>query len=189
MSDREPAPAAPASVWWADLTNADLSLVAWLDDAERGRFDRLDLDADRGRFLVGAALLRVAVEAATGRAREQIVVTRTCDRCGQPHGAPRVPGTAVSVAHAGSLVVVATAHRAVGVDVERTDRGDNIAQWVEQEARFKATSTPEDRPGGLQITALAPPLSGHVAALALPPGAAAGLVVHGLTTSAGALRA
>lgn len=189
MSDLEPAPAVPAAVWWADLTNADLSLVAWLDDAERGRFDRLDLDADRGRFLVGAALLRVAAEAATGRAREEIVVTRTCDRCGEPHGAPRVPGTAVSVAHAGALIVVATAHRAVGVDVERTDRGEDIAQWVEQEARFKATSTLGDRPGGLQIIALTPPRSGHVAALALPSSAAAGLVVHDLATSAEALRA
>ena len=190
----DPDPAGvPARVWWADLTNADLSLVAWLDHAEHGRLERLDAAADRGRFLVGAALLRVATAAATGRPREEITITRTCDRCGQPHGAPRVPGTWVSVAHAGSLVVVATAGCAVGVDVDRADRGGDMRQWVHDEAEFKAASglaraRTDPSPSGLQTLPLVPPLPGYLAALALPSGESAQIVVHDLAASAAALR-
>lgn len=187
VSDLEPTAPTPV-VWWADLTTADLSLVGWLDTDERARLTGLDRVADRGRFLVGAALLRVAVASATGRPRAQIAVTRTCTRCGEPHGAPQVAGTAVSVAHASGLVAVATAARLVGVDVERVDRGGDMTAWVRDEACFKATSAVDARPPAMQTVLLTPPLPGYRAALALPA-SETDVVVHDLAASARALRA
>lgn len=185
----EPIAAPTVAVWWADLTAADLALAGGLDPTETARLDGLDRAADRGRFLLGAALLRVAVAAATGRDRRGVVVTRECSDCGQPHGAPRVQGTAVSVAHAAALVVVATATDAVGVDVDRADRGKDMARWVHQEATFKALSP---LPGGaapLRVLPLSPPLPGYLASLAIPAAQTGGIRVHGLAESAAALRA
>ncbi|WP_435202854.1 4'-phosphopantetheinyl transferase family protein [Janibacter sp. GS2] len=187
MSDLEPAPPGPV-VWWADLTAADLSLVAWLDPDERARLAGIDRVADRGRFLVGAALLRVAVASATGRPRVEVVVTRTCSGCGQPHGAPRVAGTAVSVAHASGLVAVATAAGLVGVDVERVDRGGDMTAWVRDEARYKATSAVDGRAPAMQTVPLTPPLPGYRAAVVLPASETGAVVVHDPATSARALR-
>ncbi|WOP18893.1 hypothetical protein [Raineyella sp. LH-20] len=126
-------------VWWSSLTAADRSLRDLLDPVERARVDSLEHPADRGRSLVGAALLRVAVAAHLGAAPDDVLVDRTCTGCGGPHGAPRVilpaagasgtrsrtlglctaaPG--VSVSHSGLLVVVALRPAGpVGVDVQR----------------------------------------------------------------------
>lgn len=143
------------TVWWADLTSADVTLEASLPDSERERLEGLT-GADRARRAVGAALLRHAVaqhRAGGGRAVPQervmpqervvaqhragqddvddpgtgIIVDRTCAGCGAQHGRPVVAGGPhVSVAHAGVLVVVATCAQAeVGVDVERETRLDD----------------------------------------------------------------
>ena len=110
------------TVWWADLTSADVTLAASLPDSERERLEGLT-GADRARRAVGAALLRHAVaqhRAGGGRAVPQeravsqdlavpqdlagaggddvddpgtgIIVDRTCAGCGAQHGRPVVAG-------------------------------------------------------------------------------------------------
>ena len=166
-----------AFVWWSSLTAAGHGLLDMLDSTERARLESLDRPADRGRSLVGAALLRVAVASHAGIAPADVVVDRTCEECGAPHGAPRIlnPGMAapwVSVSHSGLLVVVALGARGpVGVDVQRVaDLEDPAAapEWVRREALFKA------RAGGLadggSVRELEAPLAGYLAALALAAG-------------------
>lgn len=164
------------TVWWADLTSADVGLEASLPPAERERLQGLS-GADRARRAVGAALLRHAVSEHRagaggddpGERGTDIVVDRTCAGCGAQHGRPLVAGGPhVSVAHAGVLVVVSTcAGVEVGVDVERETRFDDAREataWVAREARLKAGLTGDDEgPGG--VVPLEPPLPGYVAAV------------------------
>lgn len=170
-------------VWWADLRSADARLFALLDTHECDRLERMDREADRGRFALGAALLRLAVAAATGSDPRSVTVERTCSDCGGAHGAPRVVGARVSVSHAGPLVLVATAGVAVGVDVESADRGDDIEHWVGEEARFKAGASPTLITTGMLRT----PRPGYLAALAVACESDPDVVTHGVEESAAAL--
>lgn len=172
-------------VWWADLRSADIRLTQLLDANENARLQALVVDADRGRFLVGAALLRAATAAATGASASSITIDRTCAECGEPHGAPRVDGTRVSVAHASSLVLVATAARAVGVDVESVDRGGDVEQWVADEAIFKTGARGEP----VVTVQLSVPMPSFHAALAVVGEGESQVVVHDVEESATALRA
>lgn len=157
-------------LWWADLTAADIALADRLPDSERARVTELAASADRGRRLVGAALLQHAVAAARN-AQGAVEVDRTCDECGAQHGRPVVAGGPhLSVAHAGTLVVVATSDETpVGVDVERLDRftdapdAQTAAQeWTGREARIKSGGDP--RIPALEVSA---PVPGYVAAVHL----------------------
>jgi 4'-phosphopantetheinyl transferase len=106
---------------------------AMLDQFERSRADAYARSEDRSRFVTGAALLKLAVAEATGRARDDVVVDRTCDECGEPHGRPRISGSGlqVSVAHSGSVATVAiTRAGPVGIDVER-----HAAGWTPELSR------------------------------------------------------
>lgn len=158
-------------VWWADLTQADVSLLRSLPATERQRVAEPARPADRGRRLVAAALLQHAV----GRPVE---VDRTCAGCGRQHGRPVVAGGPhLSVAHAGVLVVVATCATApLGVDVERVDRfGGAVEQalaWAREEAAVKAGA------GGGGRTDLAAPLPGYVAALHVASGVDPSVTEH-----------
>ena len=173
-------------VWWADLRAVDTRLFGLLDPRERARLDGMERAADRGRFVLGAVLLRVAVAAATGVDARVVAVERGCAECGEPHGAPRVEGVRVSVAHAGPLAVVATAEEPVGVDVEAADRGDDVAAWVEREARFKAGVAE----AALGVHPLPAPVPGYIAALAVAgDGREPSVSVHGRAESAAALAA
>jgi 4'-phosphopantetheinyl transferase len=178
-------------VWWSSLTAANHGLLGLLDDTERARVDSLRRPADRGRSMLGAALLRVAAAPRLGIDPAEVVVDRTCPACGGPHGAPRIvhagaPGPWVSVSHSGLLVVVAlSTHGPVGVDVQRiADLPDpTMGQaWVRREARFKAQAVvPEqaspaatrsaDLPEGGAVRDLEAPLDGYLAALAVLAGA------------------
>lgn len=171
-------------VWWASLAAADRGLLAVLDATERTRVESLERPADRGRSLVGAALLRVAVAARLGVGPGQVVVDRTCTECGGTHGAPRIVGPGapvpwVSVSHSGVLVVVALSpHGPVGVDVQRaSDLPDPRAaqDWVRREAALKAQTAAlahghaVTRLNAVEADAatseLRPPLNGYAAAL------------------------
>ncbi|PFG38190.1 4'-phosphopantetheinyl transferase [Georgenia soli] len=178
-------------VWWSSLAAADVELLAVLDATERARVRSLERPADRGRSLVGAALLRVAAAAHLGAEPDQVVVDRTCSECGRPHGAPRIVGPGgpvpwVSVSHSGVLVVVALSpHGPVGVDVQRVsdlpDAGADAHaafEWVRREAVVKARAgartgapvpgRPDLRPAAEEdevTTELEPPVTGYAAAL------------------------
>jgi 4'-phosphopantetheinyl transferase len=163
-------------VWWSSLASADRDLLGMLDAGERARVESLERPADRGRSLISAAMLRVAVAAHLGIAPADVVVDRTCAECGGPHGAPRIVshGTAapsVSVSHSGLLAVVALVPRGpVGVDVQRLDDLDDPADghaWATREALFKA-GTPA--PGDVVVSELRPPLAGYVAVVVAPAG-------------------
>lgn len=92
-----------------------------LDPTERERRAWFRRDQDRDRFTVAAALLRLAVGRRLGVAAAEIEVDRTCPSCGQPHGAPRLPGRELfaSISHSADRVAVAVASAPVGVDVEQ----------------------------------------------------------------------
>ena len=169
-------------VWWSSLVAADHRLMDVLDPVERGRLAAMERPADRGRSLVGFALLRAAVARHLDVEPADVVVDRTCDDCGQPHGRPRVvgPGDArpwVSVSHSGVLVVVAlSGGAAVGVDVQRVaDLGEHGTQrsggaaadaerWVRAEAVTKlGILHAGDRAGVRKLDA---PTNGYAAALA-----------------------
>lgn len=134
-----------------------------LDDLETERCHRYRIAADRDRFTLAAVLLRVVAGRATGLEPSAVVVDRTCESCGDPHGRPRLPGTAlaVSISHSGDIVAVAvTAAGPVGVDVEQFGVGytdlvstvctgselrhvgtaaDFYAYWTRKESVLKAT--------------------------------------------------
>ncbi|GAA3702878.1 hypothetical protein GCM10023081_44050 [Arthrobacter ginkgonis] len=174
-----------AFVWWSSLTAAGQGLLGMLDSAEQARLESLDRPADRGRSMVGAALLRAAVASHSGIAPADVVVDRTCEECGAPHGAPRIvnPGRAapwVSVSHSGLLIVVALSGRGpVGVDVQRVaDLEDPAAapEWVRREVLFKARSGSPHWDGSARE--LEAPLPGYLAALALPAGDGQDLVIR-----------
>lgn len=165
-------------VWWSSLAAADRDLLGMLDAVERGRLEELQQPADRGRSMVGAALLRVAVARHLGVGPGQVTVDRTCEECGRQHGAPRVVTDAtapwVSVSHSGLLVAVAlSTHGRVGIDVQRAADLPGpvpVRDWVRREAAFKARA---GHPAGGQEPAeqsavtvdLRPPLPGYAAAL------------------------
>ncbi len=91
-----------------------------LDDATRQRCGRLRYDADRVRAITAHALLRLALADDLDCSPTEVLITRYCGACGSnDHGAPRTPGRAISLSHAGDRVVVAIGDSGdVGVDVE-----------------------------------------------------------------------
>jgi 4'-phosphopantetheinyl transferase len=155
------------TVFTAGLTAADIRLLHLLDDRERHRVDRCAGEADRGRMMLGAALLRAAAGALLDVPPSALTVDRTCTGCGDWHGRPTIPGTDldVSVSHSGNVVAVATllGGGRVGVDVERVrDRPvSEVVAWTIAEARFKAGGGP-----ALAVHELPPPAPGHVLTVA-----------------------
>ncbi|TCN41795.1 4'-phosphopantetheinyl transferase [Kribbella orskensis] len=149
------------------LTVADIGLLDLLDDRERYRIGRCTGEADRGRMLLGAALLRAAAGALLGVSAGALAVDRTCVGCGDWHGRPTIRGTDldVSVSHSGNIVTVATLRGGgrVGVDVERaSDRPlTEVLAWTIAEARFKAGGG-----SGLTVHELPAPAPGHVLTVA-----------------------
>lgn len=115
-------PPADVTLWTAPSALADWG-APLLSDPERARAARYWQAIDRDRFTVGAALVRLVVAGHTGGDPRGVVIDRTCPECGRPHGRPAAPasGLALSVSHAGGLVVVAASSdaRAVGVDIEQ----------------------------------------------------------------------
>ncbi|UFS59691.1 4'-phosphopantetheinyl transferase family protein [Subtercola endophyticus] len=111
-------------IWMSGLaaeTTADLAL---LNPVELARRDRYLFAADRSRFTLGVALSRRLAGRMLGLAPEHVHLDRTCERCGEPHGKPSLPGTGVhlSISHSADLVAVAiTRAAAVGLDVELID--------------------------------------------------------------------
>lgn len=146
-------------VWWAAPGDADAGLMRLLDDVELSRIEGLVRDADRRRYLVTHALARLAVATALEVPPDDVVFDRSCIRCGEPHGKPRVrrPDCALdlSLSHSGDRVAVAiSAGGAVGVDVELVDRSLNPSELAPmilsaQETVELLRLAPHERPRGL----------------------------------------
>jgi 4'-phosphopantetheinyl transferase len=107
-------------VWWADPTLARPAHLALLNADELDRYSALRRPADRDRFAIAAALLRLVCADAIGLPAQQVPVDRTCPRCERAHGRPTIPGYGlhVSVSHSGRRVAIATGPVPLGVDVE-----------------------------------------------------------------------
>ena len=90
-----------------------------LDEEERARAAALRHDADRQRFVVAHCVLRHELAARTGAAPEALRLGPPVPARG-PRPKPRLEDHALcfSLSHSGDLVLVATAEREVGVDVE-----------------------------------------------------------------------
>jgi 4'-phosphopantetheinyl transferase len=105
-------------------------------EAERGAQYRRD--ADRARFTVAAALLRLVAGAHLGVAPGGVQVSRDCPDCDRPHGRPVLPGRgwACSVSHSGDRVAVVVGRTGpLGVDVEEeSTRDEGIADLALTEA-------------------------------------------------------
>lgn len=150
-------------MWWARLDALGPDHLQLLDSVERARRVRFLRAADRDRFTLGAALLRLAAAAELGTRPEELRIDRTCSRCVRPHGRPQLVGSDlhVSVSHAGDLVGVATTRLGhVGLDIEQltdadfqpllrhvlapgeadvSSREDFFAYWTRKESILKAT--------------------------------------------------
>jgi 4'-phosphopantetheinyl transferase len=106
-----------------------------LTSTERGRWERLRRPADRERYLLATVVLKAAVARRVGLRASEVVVDRSCVRCGAPHGRPRVVGhpLEVSLSHSGDVVAVALSERGrVGIDIEvvAQRRVDSLLRFV-----------------------------------------------------------
>ena len=158
------AASATCEVYIARLLHLRDHHLGLLNGPENERRSRYRIAADRDRFTLATALLRTAVGQRIGLDASAVVIDRTCDSCGQPHGRPRLPMTGLhtSISHSGDLVAVAiTSAGPVGVDVEfigassypeilasvctREEQQfvhtavDFYSYWVRKEAVLKAT--------------------------------------------------
>ncbi len=111
-------------IWWArpaQYSDRADDLADLLDADEHIRREGYHRPADRHRFTLAAALLRLAVARHLAVEARDVPVARLCPDCPRPHGRPRITGTSVqvSVSHCEDLVAVAVTNRTpVGLDVE-----------------------------------------------------------------------
>ncbi|MEV0911053.1 4'-phosphopantetheinyl transferase family protein [Streptomyces hokutonensis] len=134
-------------VIWSPATDGE-DVRALLTEAERERYRQFHEAADRARFVTGRALTRATMSRFLGVPPDRLEFSRTCRRCGGPHGKPEVPGASVdfSLSHSGEHVLLAVAeHVEVGVDVERTSgqNSDRLAARVlsaTERSRFAAVA-------------------------------------------------
>lgn len=150
-------------MWWARPDQERPGHQELLDPTERQRRGSLLRAADRARFTVATAVLKLAAGDRLGLPAPRVTIDRSCADCGRPHGRPRLPGhdLTVSISHSADRVLVALAVGApVGVDVEevssRVDPGELAGQvlageesaptrpdffcyWTRKEAVVKAT--------------------------------------------------
>jgi len=118
-------------VWLAYLSDYRPAHRALLDEVELDRLRQYPVAADRERFTVAAALLRLVAGRRIGVAARQVAVDRSCPGCGRAHGKPVLRDASapyVSVSHSGELVAVAVTDAApIGVDVEAVVERDHAA--------------------------------------------------------------
>lgn len=135
-------------VWWARPEPDHLTaLTGLLDVAERARYARFHIPADRLRFLVGRALLRIVLGGCLGVAPESVRITTRCRHCGCENGKPRladVPGPAFSVSHSGERVAVAVVNDAAGSDVEVGIDVEQISDQIDDRT-FEHILAPAER--------------------------------------------
>jgi 4'-phosphopantetheinyl transferase len=183
-------------VYVAALSSLRRRHVELLDSTEVARWHRYLRREDGDRFVLGAVLLRAVVGHELRRHPRDLLVDRTCGRCEQPHGRPRIVGARLeaSVSHSGDLVAVAVTRAGmVGVDIEQmkpfdhrpllvdvcaeeerafaADQAAFYTYWTRKEAYLKATGDGLLRPmADVRITPPgSPPAVLHVGRDAAPP--------------------
>lgn len=136
-----------------------------LDAGERARLMRIRTPDARDRYLTLHHLTRGAVARAVGQPPAELVIERSCERCGKEHGRPRLADDDAGVSFSGSNgrgwvgVAVARGLGPVGFDLGRqltpterrhlaslvrapgdrpTSGVDVAASWVRKEAVLKA---------------------------------------------------
>ncbi|WP_406282070.1 4'-phosphopantetheinyl transferase family protein [Embleya sp. NBC_00896] len=141
---------AECAVWWA-RPEPDAPARAWLDAAERARYDRYRRPADQARFGTARALARRVLADRLGVRPADVTFDTTCRLCGCSQGKPRLAagpaGLDFSISHAGERVVLAVVEGAeVGVDVERivAVEGTMSAAELAAQARLSAAERAVD---------------------------------------------
>jgi 4'-phosphopantetheinyl transferase len=127
--DDSPAPVR-CQVWLAGLASYRSAHQSLLDEVELDRLRRYPMAADRSRFTVAAALLRLVGGRHLGIPPRQVGVDRSCPRCDRAHGKPTLRGPDapyVSISHSAELIALAvTAAAPIGVDVEAMVERDHV---------------------------------------------------------------
>ncbi|WP_460530873.1 4'-phosphopantetheinyl transferase family protein [Flindersiella endophytica] len=121
-------------VWWARHNSKLAGYASLLSSSERETAAAYRQDADRRRFIAGCVISRLVLAGLLGLPAAQVPLDRRCQRCGAPHGRPRLHGEeiAFSVSHSGDRVAVAfVRHAQVGVDVEAIDRSAQSPEMLD----------------------------------------------------------
>jgi 4'-phosphopantetheinyl transferase len=204
MARRSVTEPAAVHVRWGMIGDLTDDHAAMLDRPERARFGRLHRAGDRGRFTLGAVLLRTLVADLDGTEPQLVTLDRTCARCGAQHGPVRASDRPwhCSVSHSGPFAVAAVvadaAAATVGIDLETTcppdwhellrdvlapgeaapaDEDEFLTLWVRKEAVVKATREGLTRP--MSSVDLRAPTDGlHVVDLDAGPLVATGSVTR-----------
>lgn len=105
-------------------------------------------EEDRRRTLAGRLALRLLAGQRTGSGPAALAIDRTCDRCGAPHGRPRMHGLSASTSTSGGTVLVAVGppDAELGVDVQAVP--DRLWDGFDEYALH-----PAERRAGLDATA------------------------------------
>lgn len=102
-----------------------------LDEGERIRHARFRQPADRDRYQAAHVGVRLLLGHYLGVSPAELRFSRHCRHCGAGHGKPVVayPATKLefSVTHSGGWVAVAVASVPVGLDVQETTDGTDVA--------------------------------------------------------------
>jgi 4'-phosphopantetheinyl transferase len=144
-----PTESAGCDVYLATLSSLRRQHFQLLDRVEVAREHRYLRQNDRDRFVLGVVLLRAIAAQELRIHPQELVVDRTCGRCGEPHGRPRLVGTQLeaSVSHSGELVAVAVTWAGpVGIDIEEMrplDYRPLVADVCNKDEQTYAVGQPE----------------------------------------------
>jgi 4'-phosphopantetheinyl transferase len=126
-----------------------------LSDDERRKWARFRRAEDRARYLTAHALTRIVLAERVGVAADVLQFAKECERCGGPHGRPRLlgpyPRFFLSLTHSGQRVAVAVASASpVGIDVESMTLKREIPALIQEALSIRereaiALVTPEAR--------------------------------------------
>lgn len=128
------APPPNALAWLVDSHAIDhdalASYAAWLGESERARCARFVRPERRRQFIVGRALLRLALGRLLGRAPQAIVLH---ERAGLAPALPGIADVGFSISHSGRWVACAAGRElALGLDIERIDPARDVMALAEQ---------------------------------------------------------
>lgn len=128
------APPATAQAWLVDSHAIDADALAsyasWLSESEQARFGGFVRPERRRQFIVGRALLRLALGRLLGRAPGTIVLH---ERAGLAPALPDSVDVGFSISHSGRWVACAAGRDvALGLDIERIDPARDVMALAQQ---------------------------------------------------------